>query len=188
MLKDFANKILKKNEPLNSIIKPVIFAGETIKLTRLLKNIQSKKTHFSVILDEYGGTMGIVTLEDIVEELVGEIWDEHDNVIELFKVNADGSFSVMCSANIEDMFDFIESHHDDDSDEEPPADDHNNKDQPEEADFSGATVGSWVMDNISGLPYVGDEFEWRNLHVRVSRVQRHRVMEIIVTCVKQASA
>jgi CBS domain containing-hemolysin-like protein len=162
LLKDFHLEVINRNRPPKDIIKPVVFAAKTIKIARLLKTLQKKQSHMAVLVDEFGGTLGIVTVEDIIEELVGEIWDEHDDIVEEFTRNADGSFTVLGTANVPDMVKFI------------------NSVSPNE-DIPDTTVGNWVMEISESLPRTGDQFVWRNLKVKVSQVQRHRVMEIQVT-------
>ena len=80
--KDFHNLVLRDGNAVKQIIKPVEFIPPSMKISALLKLLQQNKSHLAVIVDEFGGTEGIVTLEDIIEELVGEIWDEHDEVTE----------------------------------------------------------------------------------------------------------
>ena len=82
--KDFYNHVLHGGKPVEDIMTAPIFIAKTMKIGALLKMLQQNKAHFAVIADEYGGTLGIVTLEDVLEELVGEIWDEHDRVVEQF--------------------------------------------------------------------------------------------------------
>ena len=81
-LKDFHNELKDPDQPITSIMKPAIFAAPSMKLSTLMSHLQQAKSHLAVVTDEYGGTLGIVTMEDIIEELVGEIWDEHDEVVE----------------------------------------------------------------------------------------------------------
>jgi CBS domain containing-hemolysin-like protein len=107
--------------------------------------------------------VGILTIEDIVEELVGEIWDEHDEVVEPVREKGDGTFLVLGNSSLDDMFDFFKT----------PGDDR--------GAVSNTTVANWVMETIGGVPRTGDEFSYKNLRVRVSRVIRHRVIEVTVT-------
>jgi CBS domain containing-hemolysin-like protein len=111
--------------------------------------------------------LGIVTVEDIIEELVGEIWDEHDDIIEEFTLNADGSYTVLGTANLPDMVKFINSMSDNGTNVSSP-----------DADIPDTTVGNWVMEISGTLPRTGEQFVWRNLNVKISQVQRHRVMEV----------
>ena len=113
----------------------------------------------AIVSDEYGGTMGIVTMEDIIEELVGEIYDEHDQVVESFKKLPDGSYLIDCTASLRDMQELFAI----------------------QGDFDAATVGGWVLDQMGRIPAVGDTFVYDNrLSVRVTRVESTRVLEISV--------
>ena len=106
--KDFHNYVVGENRELEQYIKPVAYVAESIKATVLLKKMQTKKTHIAIIVDEYGGTTGLVTMEDIIEELVGKIYDEHD-AIEMREVTRlyDGSYSVAGGANVEKFFEMV---------------------------------------------------------------------------------
>jgi len=162
LLKDFHHEVIKKGRPPLEIVKPVVFVTKTMKISSLLQTLQKKQSHLAVVVDEFGGTLGIVTIEDIVEELVGEIWDEHDKVVEQIRQNSDVSFSVLGSARFQDMLEYI-GYKNSDNDEIP-----------------NSTVGSWILENTGSLPRSGDQITWRDLQFTVSRVQRHRVMEVIV--------
>ena len=174
LLKDFHHEVMKRARPPSEIVKPVVFITKTMKIAKLLRTLQQKQAHMAVIVDEFGGTLGIVTIEDIVEELVGEIWDEHDEIVEPVKKCADGSFTVLGSANLKEALDFINAdiiaHNsiaETDSGGFPDA----------ASDIPNTTVGNWIMENLGGLARTGDCFLWRNLQIQVSRVQRSRVME-----------
>jgi len=175
LFKDFHREVIKKGKSPSEIIKPVVLVSKTMKIPRLLQTLKGKHSHMAVLIDEFGGTLGIVTVEDILEELVGEIWDEHDRVVEPITYNADGSFTALGSLQFQDMVEFIGNKT-------------SNDDLPEGGEIPGTTVGNWVMetkgespDSRSGLPRVGDQFDWHKLRIKVSRVQRHRVMEVVVT-------
>jgi CBS domain containing-hemolysin-like protein len=163
LLKDFHHEVMKLGRPLSAIVKPVVFITKSMKIAKLLRTLQEKKSHMAVLVDEFGGTVGILTIEDIVEELVGEIWDEHDEVVETITDRGDGTFLALCNSALDDMFEFFNIK-DDDADAESPK----------------GTVGNWVMENLGEVPRLGDSFVFKNLEVRVSRVIRHRVMEITV--------
>jgi CBS domain containing-hemolysin-like protein len=178
LLKDFHHQVMKGGKNPADIVKPVVFVTKTMKISKLLRTLQQKQAHLAVLVDEFGGTLGIVTIEDIVEELVGEIWDEHDQVVEPFKKNADGSFTVIGGANMQDMLAYIAAH------TEAPAD---------EAERSGenaveggeavanTTVGNWVMEKLGAPPRPGERFSWHGLNIRVFRVLHHRIMEVMVS-------
>ncbi|MDR1587908.1 MAG: hemolysin family protein [Treponema sp.] len=173
LLKDFHHEVINRGKPPASVLKPVVFVTRTIKISKLLRMLQRKRAHMAVLVDEFGGTLGIVTIEDIVEELVGEIWDEHDEVVEPVRKTEDGAFIVLGSANLRDMFDAIKP-------ALPAA-----ASGPESGFPRGAipniTAGSWALEKLGGLPRPGDVFESYGLTVRVSKVLRHRIMELTVT-------
>ncbi|MDR0455201.1 MAG: hemolysin family protein [Treponema sp.] len=166
LLKDFHHEVIKKERPPAEIIKPVVFVTKTMKISGLLRTLQKKQSHLAVLVDEFGGTLGIVTIEDILEELVGEIWDEHDKVVEPFRRNTDGSFTVLGNVKFQDMLEYI------------------NESPPEDGEIPNTTVGSWVLENSGSLPRSGERFVWRNLQITVSRLQRNRVMEVTVSAGK----
>jgi len=168
LLKDFYREVTKRGKSPSEIIKPVVLVTKTMKIQRLLQTLKEKQSHMAVLVDEFGGTLGIVTVEDIVEELVGEIWDEHDRVVEPVKRNANGSFSALGRTQFQDMVDFIGSKT-------------SNSDLSEGGEIPSTTVGNWVMETKGSLPRVGEQFDWHKLRIRVSRVQRHRVMEVVIT-------
>jgi CBS domain containing-hemolysin-like protein len=163
LLKDFHHQVMKLGKPPAAVVKPVVFVSKAIKAAKLLRTLQEKKSHMAVLVDEFGGTVGILTIEDIVEELVGEIWDEHDEVVEEIREPGDGTVLVLGNTALGDLFDYFGI-------------------KEGEADSAAprGTVGNWVMENLGGLPRTGDRFAFKDLEVRVSRVIRHRVMEITV--------
>jgi CBS domain containing-hemolysin-like protein len=164
LFKDFHHEVIKKGRPPAEIVKPVVFVTKTMKISSLLQTLQRKQSHMAVLVDEFGGTLGIVTMEDIVEELVGEIWDEHEKVVQPFRQNSNVSFSVLGSAKFQDMLEYIGYKiADNDGDEIP-----------------NTTVGSWLLEKTGSLPRTGEQFVWRDLQFTVSRIQRHRVMEVTV--------
>lgn len=158
--KDF-HKNYKNLTDIKSIIKPILYTTPTTKISTLLRQLQIQKTHIAVVVDEYGGTQGIVTLEDILEELVGEIWDEHDEVIEEFKKIDEGRYRILCTVNLDDMFKTF----------------HINKNSKE---YISSTVSGWVVEELGKIPSVGDSFVFDNLEVTVIQTDLKRVMEIEV--------
>jgi len=156
--KDFYRALFKGEVSLPDIISPVVYTLDNTKISDLLRILQADKMHIAIVVDEYGGTEGIVTLEDILEELVGEIWDEYDEVIEEFRPQPDGSCIIACSANASDMFDLFSI----------------------KSDYNSSTVSGWVMERIERVPQEGDQFEADGLDVTVTKVLDHRVLEIVV--------
>jgi CBS domain containing-hemolysin-like protein len=169
LLKDFHHQVMKGGKAAADIVKPVVLVTKTIKIAKLLRTLQQKQAHMAVLVDEFGGTLGIVTIEDILEELVGEIWDEHDEVVEPFRKNADGGFTVIGGAGLQSALAFIA---DDKAGGEIAA-----NGEP----VANTTVGNWVMENLGAPPRAGEQFVWRDLRITVSRVLRHRVMEVIIS-------
>ena len=165
LLKDFYLEVMKGLKTPEQIVKPVVYVTKTIKIAKLLRTLQEKKSHLAVVVDEHGGTLGIVTIEDIVEELVGEIWDEHDEVIEPVKKNVDGSFTVLGSVSFKDMLEEITSENTVAVTDEIPE----------------TTVANWCMETLGRLPRAGEMLTWQNLTIRILRVVKQRVMEIKVT-------
>ncbi len=159
-LKDFYARVYNTDMPLASIIKPAVFITRTMKIYDLLRLLQKEKSHMAVISDEYGGTVGVVTMEDILEELVGEIWDEHDEVVEEFQKIAENRYRIVCSANLDEMIELFDLEEDEESDV--------------------TTVSGWVMEALGRIPSQGDEFDFENLHVIVTKTDGRRVLEIEV--------
>ena len=156
--KDFHAARYHGREDVQGLISPVLYTTGNTKISHLLRILQREKAHMVIVVDEYGGTEGLVTLEDIVEELVGEIWDEHDEVIEEFKKQADGSYLISCSADLTDLFDLFSI-----SDE-----------------CDANTVSGWVMEQVGRVPEAGDHFVADGLDVTVTKVDHRRVLEIKV--------
>jgi len=156
--KDFHNYILNTDKNVSEYVKPVVFISGTVKIASLLKKMQKVKTHIAVVVDEYGGTEGIVTMEDIIEELVGEIYDEHDEITtqEIVELQ-DGSYRVLCNTNLEKMFEYFEI----------------------DDEFSDVmTVNGWVVIELDKIPEPGDFFQYKNLKVKVTKAEERRALEI----------
>lgn len=145
-------------DDLSAIVGTVLYTTGNTKISELLRILQREKAHMVIVVDEYGGTEGLVTLEDIVEELVGEIWDEHDEVIEEFKKQEDGSYLISCNADLTDLFDLFSI----------------------KGDCDANTVSGWVMEQIGRIPEPGDHFVADGLDVTVNKVDHRRVLEIRV--------
>lgn len=130
------------------IMQPAVFIPPTVKIRLLLRQLQQAKSHIAIVSDEYGGTLGIVTMEDILEELVGEIWDEHDRVVENILPQADGYSRVLCSMDLDEMMEHFERH----------------------TACDATTVSGWVMETMGCIPQVGDSFTADGLEVSVVAV------------------
>ncbi len=166
--RDFVNEDKNEIFRLENAMKPVKFIFSTMKISKLLRMLQQTKSHLVVVSDEYGGTEGIVTLEDIIEALVGEIWDEYDDVVNSdYEKISDDAYKVNASAPLEDMFEFFELHFD-----EEEHDDIN-------------TVGGFVAAQLEKIPDVGDSFEYEHLKFTVTSVDSARVLSVLVRNCKE---
>lgn len=159
--KDFHNYIVGTNKTISDFVKPVAFVAGSMKIATLLKKLQAMKAHIAIIVDEYGGTEGLVTMEDIIEELVGDIYDEHDAIMsQEVTLLQNGSYRVMCNANIAKIFDFFDI----------------------DKEFDINTVNGWVVLELDKLPEKGDTFEatYGNKHVKVkvTKANPRRALEI----------
>ena len=157
--KDLYNNNVKTIKDTEKIIKPVAYVAETLKAAVLLRKMQAKRTHIAIVVDEYGGTTGLVTLEDIIEEIVGDIYDEHDTV-ESRDVRSAGNDTYMVAggANLEDFFEMFD----------------------EEIEADATTINGWVMIELDRLPKVGDEFDYesrhKRFHVKVTKADARRAL------------
>ena len=161
--KDFFSCEKIDAEQLKEIIKPVIFVAKTQKVNDLMKELQEKQMHLAIVTDEFGSTAGIVTLEDILEEIVGDIWDEHDEIIEEFKQIDEKQYVVSGKANVEKVFSSL------DIDEEPEA----------------VTVNGWAMTVLGRIPAEGDVFEASGLSVKVLKMNGRRIENVHITDIRK---
>ena len=149
---------------ISDVIKPVIYVAKTQAINDLLKELQSKQMHLAVVMDEFGSTAGIVTLEDILEEIVGEIWDEHDEIVEEIKEVGEKEYIVSGMASISKLFDLF------DIDEE----------------CESSTVNGWATSIIGRIPEVGDTFTELGLEVEILELDGKRVENLRVTDVRDS--
>ena len=155
--KDFYLARLKKETSLEELVKPTLYTTGSTQISQLLRTLREQHHHLAVVVDEYGGTEGIITLEDILEELVGEIWDEHDEATEDFHKQSDGSWIVLGSASVDDLFETLGL--------------------PEDEDIDSNTVNGLVQEKTCHLPKVGDHFTLDNFNGVVTRTAKRRVTE-----------
>ncbi|MEE3362380.1 MAG: hemolysin family protein, partial [Anaerovoracaceae bacterium] len=159
--KDFHNYIVGTNRTISDFVKPVVFVAESMKIAQLLRKMQAMKTHMAIVVDEYGGTAGLLTMEDILEEIVGEIYDEHDVIMsqEVTELQ-NGSYRVICSASLQKVFDYF------------GIDD----------EIDANTVNGWVVLCLDKLPEKGDTFEYRSgnrlFRGRVTKATEKKALEI----------
>ena len=159
--KDFYNHVYNNGKTTEQIMRPVVFVSKTKKIGKLLKELQAKKSHIAVVLDEYGGTLGIVTLEDILEELVGEIWDEHDEVSADIEIKSENECLVSGNALLDSVFEYLNI---EDNDE-----------------LENKTVSMWIMDILGRYPKVGDTLTYHHLKLEIVKVDDYRVEKVKIT-------
>lgn len=165
--KDFYELMYHNNKgPIRRIIKPVIYTSPNTQISTCMKQLQAAKLHMAVVLDEYGGTEGIITLEDIIEELVGEIWDEHDVVEDFYTKVDDYTWMVKGDAEIDDLIDRFGVEEED-----------------EEFDF--ITVSGWAIAELHHIPKVNEKFDYKNLHVTITKADQRKVLEVKVEIQKE---
>ena len=146
-------------KPLPEIIVPPLFVLENEPISRLLKTLQKAKTHVAVVVDEYGGTCGIVTMEDILEELVGEIWDEHDEIEVFIRKTGANTFLVDSSMDFDEFAAYFHL----------------------KTDSEMTSVSGWVMEQFGRVPESGERISAGPLDVLVTKVDNHRIEEIQIT-------
>lgn len=163
-LKDFytGNGITEKD--VKDIVSPTIFVLKNEKISPLLRQLQKNKSHIAVVLDEYGGTYGIVTMEDILEELVGDIYDEHDDVVQEFSQVSDNIYQVDCSTDLDEFCEHFDI----------------------KADSEMVSLGGWVAEQLGKIPETGDKFTYGDLEITVTSVDSHRAETVNI--LRQISA
>ena len=156
--KDFFSDAHTAGISISEIIKPVMYVTKTQKINDVLKDLQEKQMHLAIVTDEYGSTAGLVTLEDILEEIVGEIWDEHDEIIEEIKEVGEGEYIVSGMANLEKLFEELEIEL--------------------EEELDAITVNGWAMKILDRIPEEGDSFEELGLTVKVLKMDGRRIEDL----------
>jgi len=154
--KDFHNKVQQTELGIQDIIRPVVFVSKNKKIDKLLKELQQKKSHMAIVVDEFGGTAGIITLEDILEELVGDIWDEHDEVIQEIVQVSEKEYMVLGNTNLDKLLELVDK----------------------EIETEVVTVSGWVMNMLGTIPEIGNSFTYENLEITVVEMDGKRVEKI----------
>ena len=157
----------RSGKTMEQTYKKPVYVSEHTKISDLLQTLKNEQCHMAIVVDEFGGTMGLVTMEDIIEELIGDVFDEHDEIVDEYKQLEDGSYTVTCSANLSDFFERFE------------VEVRDNENLPQ-------TVNGWVMMMLECLPDVGAVFVYENLHIEVTSISEKRVEEVHVTVLQPA--
>ena len=166
--KDFYNSYLKDPKfNIKTILKNVAYVHRSTKISLLLKNLQHNKLQMAAVIDSYGSVAGIITIEDIMEELVGEIWDEHDEAVSVFHKLGNNRYLVSCDSNsrnasLRDLFEYMQLDFD-------------------LYNLENQSISGWVVESLGEVPKKGDTFTYRDLNVEVTKVDQHRLKKIIVT-------
>ncbi|MBO5059308.1 MAG: HlyC/CorC family transporter [Clostridia bacterium] len=153
-------------EDIQKIISPAVFVLENMKISKVMTLLQHKKSHLAVVTDEYGGTVGVVSLEDIIEELVGEIWDEHDLVKEDFCRLSANRYKVSGNASVDKMFEVFGLK--------------------EDEEIESTTVSGWITEVLGRIPEKGENFDYENLTIIVTKAEQNRVVEVMITKIPNA--
>ena len=148
---------------IEDILSPAVYTVTSALIKDLLKLMKKEKSHIAIVSDEYGGTEGIVTMDDILERLVGDIWDENDEVVEEFTDVGKNKHKILCTAYINDMFDYFDV----------------------KGESESNTVGGWIMDMLRRIPEKGDVFDFENLRVRVTKADQRRALECVVEVLEE---
>ncbi len=146
---------------LHQLVKPALFVPYNLKISKALAKMQADKMQMAIVTDQYGGTAGIVTMEDILEELVGEIYDEHDDVLQLIEPIGENTYRVNGNMDIEDMLEEIGL-------------------DGEEIESQYNSVGGWASEMLGKIPEKGEFFEYDELKVTIDEVEDNRVSSLII--------
>ena len=158
--KDFITNRDKPDFSIESIVKPAVFVVGTAKISDVLRQLQKVKSHMAIVSGEFGDVTGIVTMEDILEELVGEIWDEHDDVLsDITPLSEEGEYKVLGGVSVSDFCDYFDL---------------------DEIESDSQTVGGWVMDMLGKIPAVNDTLVYENLTITVTACEDRRITELRV--------
>ena len=160
--KDFYRHVIHGSCKLEDVVRPAFFTSKYKTIGDLLKQLQHEKQHIAIVIDEYGCTAGLVTMEDILEEIVGDIWDEYDVVSDDIVTLEDGIYQVAGTCNVEELFDFLGR----------------------KKEFDVITVNGWLMEVLGHIPAVGDEVKEEGFTVTVTKSNGRRAEQVHVVVEK----
>ncbi len=164
--RDFFSGYLKGEKEIGHLVQDIVFTTEHTRISLLLKQLQKQKIHMAAVSDEYGGVVGIVTLEDILEELVGEIWDEHDEENVLFGKVGEDEYWVDGKCGLEEFFELYE--------------DLENL----EEEYESNTVGGWVTEMYGGIPPIGQVLPYKQLEIKIVKATKQKVLKVRAKLIK----
>ncbi|MBP3333499.1 MAG: HlyC/CorC family transporter [Clostridia bacterium] len=150
------------NPDIRSILLKPCKLHKTMKLPAALAKLREAKMHLAIVIDEYGGTLGVVTMEDILEELVGDIWDDTDVIITECLATGESTYEVLGDMNIDDFFEEIDFV------------------KPESFTCEYSTMGGWAIEMLEADPHVGDSFRYENIFIIVAQMDEERVTKLTV--------
>ena len=159
--KDFYKLSDKTDSEIDSIVQKAYFATHHTKISKLLKEMQKEKKHMAIVLDEYGGTLGLVTMEDILEELVGEIYDEHDERIDYITPTGEDTYLVQGDTALSKLFKFF--------------------DMGEDSSTESNTVSGWIIERLGEFPREGTKLNYGPLEFDVGKIEDRIIKNIKVT-------
>ena len=163
---DFYSLLFTKATSIKSILKEPYFTTSHTKISKLLNQLQKNKTHMAIVLDEYGGTLGIVTMEDILEELVGEIWDEHDVEIAHYFKEDDTTYIVNGNAPTDIIFELFNH-------------------QDEKDNFEANTVSGWILEYLGEIPISGTTFKFKNLQIDILQSTVKKINKVRISLLEE---
>ena len=155
--KDFIKQRSEPDFDIEKVVKPAVFVVGTAKISDILRQLQKAKSHMAIVSGEFGDVIGIITMEDILEELVGEIWDEHDDVQSDITQTGENEYKVLGGVTVNDFCDYFDL---------------------DEIECDSQTVGGWVMDMLGKVPAEGDMLVYENLTITVVRAEDRRITEL----------
>ncbi len=164
--RDFFVGYMKGETEIGHLVQDIVFTSEYTRISTLLKQLQKQKIHMAAVSDEYGGLVGIVTLEDILEELVGEIWDEHDEEAVLSGKIAEGEFWVDGKCELEEFFALY--------------------DKEEDEECESNTVGGWVTEKFGRIPAIGEIITIDDIEIKVVKATKQKILKILTKQVTPA--
>ncbi|MBE7068700.1 MAG: HlyC/CorC family transporter [Clostridiales bacterium] len=157
--RDFFSGYLRGEKDISHLVQDIVFTSEYTRISALLKLLQKRKVHMAAVSDEYGGLVGIVTLEDILEELVGEIWDEHDEEEVLFGKIDEGEYWADGKCPLNEFFELYDM-------------------EDEDENFESNTIGGWATEQYGGIPPVGEVLRCKRVEIKIVKATKQKVLKI----------